>query len=103
MSVGWSEELNEGKALGFAIKSVADVNITVGFECNNGLNCAATATRAVDQGDWREVQVPLSCFGETADLSNLVSPLVFSASAGASLAIADIRIVSTGAQAACSD
>lgn len=103
VSVDWSAELSEGKALGFAVKSDADVNVMVGLECNNGLNCAATATKAVDQGDWREVQVPLSCFGKTADLSNLVSPLVFSASAGASLAIADIRIVSTGAQAACSD
>jgi len=103
VSVDWSAELSEGKALGFAIKSGADVSVTVGLECNNGLNCAATATRTVDQGDWREVQVPLSCFGKSVDISNLVSPLVFTAPAGASLAIADIRIVSTGAQAACGD
>ena len=101
-SVDWSEKLVADGALAFAVKTDADTDLTVGLGCQNGPQCAASQMVPLPGGDWREVQIPLSCFAETADLSAIMSALVFSAPKGSTIGLADIRIVNpNGSSAEC--
>ena len=92
-TVDWSGELAEGKALGFAFKAGAPVDLAIGIGCDSDLECEASQQRALPAGDWREVRIPLSCFAETTELSQIARSISFGAPAGAFFALADIRLV----------
>jgi len=101
-TVDWSGDLAAGKALAFAYKSSDDNVVKIGMGCGNGLACAATQPVSLPSGDWREVKVPLSCFAQETDVSEINSALVITAETGTSIALADIRLVnSTGTETAC--
>ncbi len=92
-AVEWSDELAEGRALGFAFKAQASIELTIGMGCGSDLNCEASQQRALQAGDWREVRIPLSCFADSTDLSQIEKSISFVAPAGADFALADIRLV----------
>lgn len=93
-TVDWSDEFTEGRALGFAFKAQAPVDLAIGMGCSSDLECEASQQRALSAGDWREVRIPLSCFAESTDLSQIKRSISFVAPAGAVFALADIRLVS---------
>ena len=100
--VDWSTDANDGKALGFAIKTGADLSLNVGMGCSGSDGCVDQQTLDIDAGDWREVQISLACFSGTINFAEVETALSFSADPGSEFAVADIRLVSsTGAEIAC--
>jgi len=95
-SVDWSGEIEAGKALGFAVKTEDTTALSVGLGCRSG-ECKVSQSVDIAAGDWREVAIPLSCFSEGVDLSDITEGLSFSAPAGAKIGLADIRLVSGAA------
>lgn len=92
-SVDWSSAVDEGKMLGFAVQSDADVTLTVSMVCAEGTtDCAAPQTVDVSAGQWNEYRVPAACL-VTGDASAMTTPLMLAAPAGARIGLADIRIV----------
>ncbi len=102
--VDWSQDLAAGKALAFAVSAEAGIRLTVGINCNLDEACEASQTAALPAGDWREVQVPLSCFADATNLSGINRPIVFSTEESAAIGLADIRLVNPASTAlACSE
>ena len=100
--VDWSAEAAAGKALALAVKPSEDTEITIGLQCQD-FDCDAVQTVSVDAGDWREAQLPLGCFAELGvDLSALDGAITFSAPAGTSIGVGNIRLVTpNGSDQSC--
>lgn len=50
-------------------------------------------------GEWKEVSVKLSCYGEAKNLESVVSPVIIKSAGGLSISISDVKIVSNEGQA----
>jgi len=102
--VDWSTELADGQALAFAVKSEADIDLSLGLNCESYGVCDASESVAIASGDWREVQVPLTCFSRYADLSNINRAITFASGEGVQLGLADVRLVTlTGSVHTCNE
>lgn len=95
--VDWSANLQADEAIGFAFRSDEATSLTVGLGCRPGLECKATQEVSLPAGDWREVKLPLRCFAGDSDLASIETALVFSAAAGSTVGLADVRLVSIDA------
>lgn len=91
-SVDWSREVGEGKALGFALKTGRPVALSVGVGCAPN-DCKNMQTMEIPAGGWREIAIPLSCFSEGVEWSEITEGIRFSAPSGTEIAVADIRLV----------
>ncbi len=91
--VDWSDALAQGKALGFAAKTRTAAKVALGVGCGPEA-CEKLQTIQLEPGDWREVSVPLSCFGDVEGLLKIEQSISFSASPGTQVAFGNIRLVS---------
>ena len=92
-SVDWSAELADGKALAFAVKADTDMDLVFGMGCGPAASCAVEQNLSIAAGDWREVQIPLACFGGAVDLANINQPIALSVAQTGTLGVADVRLV----------
>ena len=52
-------------------------------------------------GKWQEIAVKLACYGDAEKLKSVTAPVVIKASAGFSISISDLRLVTNEGQAVC--
>lgn len=69
--------------------------LTVSMGCTDGLICAQSLEVQLAAGSWREVNVPLACFADAVNLSEIDTWIGFSSVPGASFGLADIRTTNT--------
>lgn len=92
-SVDWSKELAAGKAIALALSTSKSTTLTVGLNCDDAIECDASQSVDLEAGNWREVQIPLSCFAASMDLSDIRRSIILTADTITELGIADVRLV----------
>ena len=91
-----SRQANGGLELTFAAKSFTNSDVSVSFGmCDDRATCDHSLDINISPNDWKEYRISLSCYGDLGvDLKKVVSVLMLTASKGADLGIADIRLES---------
>jgi beta-glucosidase len=76
--------------------------LTLSLDCGKGA-CQATQdlNSALKQGEWSEVSVKLSCFGEGSEMPFVRAPFVIETAGKAKLSLSDVRLVANEGQAVC--
>ena len=76
-----SMEVADGETLSLSLKQIAESEV----------------------GKWQEIAVKLSCYGDAEKLKFVTAPVIIKASAGFSISISDLRLVTNEGQAVCLD
>lgn len=78
--------------------------LTMSLDCGKDA-CSPTQTlnSVVKEGEWAEVSVKLSCFGEGSEMPFVRAPFIIETEGQAKLSVSDIRLVANEGQAVCLD
>ena len=97
-------------ALYLRVRSEADSGnetVRLGLGCG-GTSCSvdqdlSSALADVEQGEWVEISVKLSCMGAASGMEYVRSPVVIEADGDTRISLSDIRLVANEGQAVCLD
>lgn len=76
--------------------------LTLSADCGNDF-CEETQnlTSVLRPGEWTEVSVKLSCFGEGAEMEYVAAPFVIESDDAMKVSVSDVRLISNEGQAVC--
>ena len=82
-----------------------NTDIRFGLDCG-GTSCSidqnlSTLLAGLEQGEWAEVSIKLSCMGAASAMEYVRSPVVIEANGGAKISLSDVRLIANEGQAAC--
>lgn len=78
--------------------------ITLSLDCGKeACTPKQTLNSAIKNGEWAEVSVKLSCFGEGSEMPFVRAPFIIETEGKAKLSLSDVRLVANEGQALCLD
>ena len=99
-----ARQTNGAMELAFSAKSFSESATTVMISmCNPDTPCDKLVSIRLDEGDWREYRISLSCFADLGvDMTNISSALKITADEGVDIGLANVRLESdTDAKPGC--
>ncbi|WP_416877112.1 glycoside hydrolase family 3 protein [Litorimonas sp.] len=77
-------------------------DLTLSADCGNDF-CDETQdlTPVLKQGEWTDVSVKLSCFGEGSEMEYVAAPFIIQSDDALKVSLSDVRLVSNEGQAVC--